>query len=220
MKRVSRLATKCEPPVERLIKLFKNSTNKPKIERKLPAAERSDEHAAFKYCLGPRVALFKTDRKFEGFSKVLVNSSYLLAWPPPSSPDTRAPLPTWPMPLPSKCVTTLAPSTWNKKREDYENGNLCWDISPGCTTDTSVAPETLLPPQSQPHHLSTSLQVSDNLTGVDSCRLNPWSGARKQGCEPFLLNRPGAWKVDIYNDENCREIDGGGAQANLLSLES
>ena len=66
--------------VERLIKLFKNSTNKPKIERKLPAAERNDEHKAFKNCSAAleRAAPFKTDRKFEGFSKVLVNSSYLL----------------------------------------------------------------------------------------------------------------------------------------------
>ena len=81
-----------------------------------------------------------------------------------------------------------------EQEEDYENGNLEKDISPGCPSDTSVAPESLSPPQSQPHHLLISLrsEVSDNLTGVDSCRLNPWSGARKHGCEPFLLNRPGA----------------------------
>ena len=99
--------------------------------------------------------------------------------------------------------------------EDYENGNLEKYISPGCHTDTSTAPETTITVSSA--HFTASL--CDNLTGVDSCRLNPWSGARKQGCEPFLLNRPGAWKMDIYNNENCREVDGGGAsQANLLSF--
>lgn len=107
------------------------------------------------------------------------------------------------------------------RRERIMRMEICVGTFPPGVPLTLVWP--LRPSCHHNHNLITSplrSQVSDNLTGVDSCRLNPWSGARKQGCEPFLLNRPGAWKVDIYNDENCREIDGGGAQANLLSLES
>ena len=82
------------------------------------------------------------------------------------------------------------------------------DVSPGWHGDTNIAQETLPRPQSQKTKPDNSLNSLSNLTGVDSCRLNPCSGPRKQGWEPFLLKRPGAWKMDINNKENCRETEG------------